>query len=72
MREIPALVDQKELKNNLIEINKAKSRLKDFENTTMGQTKQDEERALKYRIHALWKREELYWKQRSWVKWLTY
>lgn len=64
---------KKEFKNNLIEINKVKLRLRSIGKQSTGPTRQDEERAtLKSRLHVLWKMEEIYWKQRSQVKWLAY
>lgn len=38
----------------------------------MDNTECDEKRALKSRLNALWKREEIYWKQHSRMKWLTH
>lgn len=36
----------------------------------MQNTDCDDERALKSQLHALWKIEDIYWKQRSRVNWL--
>lgn len=51
---------------------KAKDNLRSLGNRIMSQEEQEEERALTSRLGALWKREEIYWKQRSRVKWLHY
>lgn len=60
---------RKEFKHNIVEIHKVKARIKHLGNHAMMQEVMDEERALKSKIHALWKREEIYWKQRSRVRW---
>lgn len=60
----------KEFKHNLVEINKVKQRLRSMVNQHEQNNEVDEERALKSRLHALWKREEIYWKHRSRVRWL--
>lgn len=62
----------KEFKNNLLQINKVKLRLRRIESHPMGDNKQEKERALKSRLHPLRKSEEIYYRQRSRVKWLTY
>lgn len=62
----------KEFKNNIIEINKVKARLMNLGNTHGGQVEHEEEHALKSRLHALWKREEIFLGQRSRVKWLVH
>lgn len=59
-------------KHNLMEINSARRRLQQLYESVMNEEGQGEERALKSRIDALWKREEIYWKKRSRVKWLDH
>lgn len=59
------------LGNNINEMRKAKYRLRELGQNQSNQATQTEEIILRSRIKDLWRREELYWKQRSGVKWLT-
>lgn len=68
-----SLIEQskREFKNSVKEINKVKRQLRNMSERTLNEDELDEENALKSRLNDLQKREELYWKQRSTVKWLT-
>lgn len=51
---------KKEFKHNVGEMNKVKARLRVLNSIHRSPSVDDEERALKSRLHALWKREEIY------------
>lgn len=57
--------------NNITEMRRTTDRLKEIGGSRPNQETKEEEVMLKNRILTLWRREELYWKQRSRVKWLT-
>lgn len=59
-------------KHNILETNKARRRLQTLYGSVINEEEEGEERALKSRIDALWKREEIYWRQRLRVKWLEH
>lgn len=61
-----------QFKNNIHEIHKAKQRLRWLGKSNMSQEEENEERDLKSRINALWKRDEIYWKQRPRLKCLMH
>lgn len=53
----------KEFKNNVTLIKSIKDQLGAMANKLLNDEEQGEQRALKSRLHALWKREGIYWKQ---------
>lgn len=57
-------------KHNISEINKVRRQLQLIYDMRLDEEGQMEERDLKSKVDALWKREEIYWKQRSRVRWL--
>lgn len=62
----------KEFKHNVTEINKVKRQLSIWAKRRISPEEEDQERAIKSRLNALWIREELFWKQRSRLKWLAH
>lgn len=52
--------NKREFKHNVMEINKVKRDLRNMGNRRLTDDELDEERALKSRLDALWKRDEIY------------
>lgn len=63
---------RQEFKDNIMQINRVKKQLRSMPLSNDSDAVLDEERALKSKLHALWKREEIYWKQRSKIRWLAH
>lgn len=57
--------------NNLTELRKTQNRLRMIKEGQPNRNTKEEEITLRNQIRNLWWREELYWKQRTKIKWLT-
>lgn len=57
--------------NNAKELIEMKEKLRKCVRSKMSQAEVEEEMRIKSQIRDLWKREEMYWRQRSRVKWLV-
>lgn len=62
---------KREFKHNVMEISKVKRQLRNLGDRSLNDDELDKQRALKSSLDAPWKMEEIYWKHRSRVKWLT-
>lgn len=60
---------KKKFRNNRVELRNAKESLKRITQSNSSHATQRDEEFLRDRIKELWKREKIYWKQRSRVNW---